>query len=60
MDILVSGGSRIFPRGCADSQIGIILHIFCRKLHENERILDPGRGRASLAPPLDPPMLVAV
>ena len=41
--------------GCANSQIGIILSIFCRKLHENERIWTPG-GRASLAPPLDQPM----
>ena len=32
-----SGGSRIFPRGYANSQIGIILQMFCRKLHENER-----------------------
>ena len=40
-----SGGSRIFPTGCTNSQ----------KLHENERIWTPG-GLASLAPPLDPPM----
>ena len=28
--------------GCANSQIGIILQIFGRKLHENERIWTPG------------------
>ena len=40
--------------GCATFQSAIILHIFCRKLHENERIWTS--GGASLAPPLDPPM----
>ena len=39
-----------FSRGeCANSQIGIILQIFCQKLHENERIWTPG-GRVSGAP----------
>ena len=28
--------------GCANSQIGIILQIFCQKLHENERIWTRG------------------
>ena len=28
--------------GCTHSQIGIILSIFCRKLHENERMWTPG------------------
>ena len=41
--------------GCANSQIGIILQILCRKLHENERIWTPG-GSVPGAPPLDPPM----
>ena len=51
-----------FPEGgCVNSQIGIILHIFCRKLHKNEIIFGPpGRGRASLAPLSGPPMLAAV
>ena len=40
------------PGGCANSQIRIILQIFCQKLHENERIWTPRGGRASLAPPL--------
>ena len=31
--------------GCANSQIGIILQIFYRKLHENERIWTGGGGR---------------
>ena len=30
---------------------------FSRKLHEIERIWTPRGGRASLTPPLDPPML---
>ena len=29
---------------------------FSRKLHENEEIFGPEEGRASLAPPLDPPL----
>ena len=45
-----SGGSRIFP--------GVVrTYFFDQKLHENERILAPGRGGgASLAPSLDPPL----
>ena len=49
-----SGGSRIFPRGCANSQNCYYFSNFCWKLHENERIWT--RGGASLMPPLDPPM----
>ena len=30
--------------GCASSQIGIILQMFCQKLNENERIGTPGEG----------------
>ena len=30
--------------GCANSQNPIILQIFCRKLHENERIWTPEGG----------------
>ena len=40
-----SGGSRIFRRGCANSQIGIILQNFAEK-----------GGGASLTPSLDLPM----
>ena len=49
-----------FPEGVANSQSGIILQTFCRKLHENERIWTRGGGHASLAPPLDPPMALNV
>ena len=42
--------------GCANSEIGIILQIFCRKLHENERIWTPGSGGRVPGAPLDPPM----
>ena len=36
--------------GCANSQIGIILQFFCRKLHENERIWTPGGEEVPGAP----------
>ena len=45
------------PGGGANSQKCYYFSIFCQKLHENERIWTPRGGRASLAPPLDPPML---
>ena len=48
--------SQDFPGGCANSQIGIILQISCRKLHENERIWTG--GRASLVHPLRSPMIL--
>ena len=51
----LSGGSRIFPTGCTNSQIEIILQFFCQKLHENERIWTL-MGCTSLVPLLDPPM----
>ena len=37
------------PGGCEHAK-------FSRKLHEIERIWTPRGGRASLTPPLDPPM----
>ena len=40
------------PGGGANSQKCSYFLIFCRKLHENERIWTPRGGRASLAPPL--------
>ena len=46
-----SGGSRIFPRGGANSQKCYYFSIFCRKLHENERIWTPGGARVPGAPP---------
>ena len=47
-----------FPRGGggANSQKCYYFSIFCRKLHENERIWTPG-GRP-WRPPLDPPMVL--
>ena len=38
---IISGGSRIFPGVCANSQKCYYFSIFCRKLHENERIWTP-------------------
>ena len=57
---LHSGGSRISQRGGANPKGGAptyYLPNFPRKLHENEEILTG--GGASLAPPLDPPLLQA-
>ena len=51
-----------FPRGGAPTPEGgaptYYLANFSRKLHENKEILGPRGGRASLAPPLDPPMIL--
>ena len=44
-----------FRGGVPTPKSAIIFQFFCRKLHENERIWT--RGCASLAPPLDPPMM---
>ena len=58
-ECIVSGGSRIFPRGGREPSRGGREHAkFSRKLHEIERIWTPRGGRASLTPPLDPPMIV--
>ena len=46
----LGGGSRIFLRGCANSQIGIILQFFLPKSAWKWKNLDPRWG-ASLAPP---------
>ena len=43
--MIYSSGSRIFLRG-DNSQSGIILQFFCRKLHENERIRTRGGSLA--------------
>ena len=47
-----------FSRGGAPTpKVGVLTYFVGRKLHENERIWTPGgRGHASLAPPLDPPL----
>ena len=55
---VISGGSRIFPRGGANSQKCYYFSIFCRKLHENERIWTPRGGARPWRPPLDPPMVM--
>ena len=53
-----SGGSRIFLWGRQLPKLPTPKKsTFCRKQHENERIWIRGGGRASLAPPLDPPMV---
>ena len=53
--LIISGGSRIFPRGVHQlRKKTIILQIFCRKLHENERIWAP-QGRPAFMPPPPPP-----
>ena len=46
LKLKASGGSRIFPRGGANSQF------FGPKLHENERILAPRGGARPWLPPL--------
>ena len=45
------------PGGGANSQKCYYFSIFCRKLHENERIWTPRGGARPWRPPLDPPML---
>ena len=47
-----SGGSRIFPRGGANSQSGCANLFFRQKTAWKWKNLDPQGGRASLAPPL--------
>ena len=53
--------SRISQRGVRQPQRGgaptYYLTNFSRKLHENEEIFVQRWGRASLAPPLDPPLI---
>ena len=44
------------PGGAPTPKVGVLTNFLGRKLHENERIWTPGGG-ASLAPPLDPPLL---
>ena len=55
----ISGGSRISPRRGRQLPRGAPTYDFAKfsqKLHEIERIWAPRGGRASLAPPLDPPL----
>ena len=47
------------PGGAPTLKVGVQTYFFGRKLHENERIRSPrGGGRASMAPPLDPPLIL--
>ena len=46
-----------FPEGGVNPPGGREHAKFSRKLHEIERIWTPRGGRASLTPPLDPPMI---
>ena len=47
------------PGGGANSQKCYYFSIFCRKLHENERIWTPRGGARPWRPPLDPPMVLS-
>ena len=51
-----SGGSRIFPRGVRQLPKLLLFFKFLPKTAWKWKNLDPQGGRASLAPPLDPPM----
>ena len=47
-----------FPHGGAPTpKIDIIFQIFAENCMKMKEFGSPGRGRASLAPPLDPPMV---
>ena len=50
-----------FPEGGAPTlKLGLFCTYFAENCMKMTEFLNPGRGCASLAPPLDPPMLVAV
>ena len=56
INITCSGGSRIFPRGgCEPSRGGVNTPNFPENCMKSKEFGRPG-GRASLTPPLDPPM----
>ena len=50
--VIISGGSRIFPRGAPTPKIAIIFHIFTENCMKTKEFGPPGGERASLAPPL--------
>ena len=53
-----SGGSRIFPRGGREpSRGGVNTPNFPENCMKSKEFGRPGGGRASLTPPLDPPMV---
>ena len=51
-----SGGSRIFLRGAPTPKMGLFFQLFAENCMKMKEFGPPG-GRASLAPPLDPPMV---
>ena len=53
-----SGGSRILPRGCANSQKCYYFSFFLPKTASKLKNLDNRGGGASLVPPLDPSMSI--
>ena len=56
--IIASGGSRIFPRGGREpSRGGVNTPNFPENCMKSKEFGRPGGGRASLTPPLDPPMI---
>ena len=56
---MISGGSRIFPRGGREpSRGGVNTPNFPENCMKSKEFGCPGGGRASLTPPLDPPMMM--
>ena len=56
---VISGGSRIFPRGGREpSRGGVNTPNFPENCMKSKEFGRPGGGRASLTPPLDPPMVM--
>ena len=55
--ILTSGGSRIFLEGRPTPIVGMVTYYFAGNCMKMKEFGPPGRWHASLAPPLDPPML---
>ena len=54
-----NGGSRIFPRMVRQlPKVLLFFNIFAENCMKMKEFGPPGGGGASLAPPLDPPMLI--
>ena len=66
VNAVISGGSRIFPRGGVNppgggrepSRGGVNTPNFPENCMKSKEFGRPGGGRASLTPPLDPPMVM--
>ena len=56
LKMINSGGSRIFPGGAPTPKSAIIFQFFAENCMKMKEFGPPG-GRASLVPPLDPPMI---